>query len=412
MRRLTLLLAVLFAVPLFAQTTHTISRIEVRGDVPARVVTTQTALVEGRSYTDDDLQVAMGRLRRLPFVFDATYRVDGTTLVIEVDGVTRLFGELDASATGFEGHETGGASLTGGGRFFLGSGGVAQGRVSQFVAEGGEDGTSADLGYTHYGIAGTRLFAGASVGDSFRTDRGFDPDPTVTLFAGYPLTVRQTLRADYVDQGYRARNTIFGGPRALNRSGDRNAFHLRWNYDTTEDPFFSRRGLAVFAGPSFSDERSQFDIIIFDPADGPAEILNFNSEIESRSVDVGARKFWARGDRGAIFADAAVSFFRAESTSNILGLPGNDDVPVVPSTHTTDGTTAAIGLGYAHNLFDFASHPALRHRVEAGATYVRRYVDRDLVVGEHTINSTSVNAAYVLRREFATVRLTLSYLFD
>ena len=412
MRRLILLLAVLIAVPLFAQTTHTISRIEVRGSVPARVVTTQTALVEGRSYTTADLEAAMGRLRRLPFVFDATYTVDGSTLVIDVAAVTRFFGELDAVGSGFDGNDSGSAQVTGGGRFFLGSGGVAQGQVHQFIAEGGEDGTAADLAYTHYGVAGTRLFLGASVSDSLRTQHGFDPDPSFNLFAGYPLTVRQSLRADFLDQGFRVRNTIFGAPQGRNSFSDRKAFRLQWLYDTTEDPYFSRRGLSVFAGPSFSDETSQFDVIIFDPADGPVEILSFRSEVESRSLDAGARHYWARGERGAIFGDVNVSLFQSENFTTTRGI-GPPYPPVIPSSTDTDGASVSVGLGYAHNLFDFASHPALRHRVEAGANYARRYIDHEFdLIGDSTRNETNVNAAYVLRNNFATVRLTLGYYWD
>src|SRR5215213_10142097 len=123
MRRLTFCLALLFAIPLAAQTKHLVSRIDVRGNVPAAIVTSQSALEEGRSYSERDLDDAVSRLRRLPFVFDARYSLAGDTLVIEVDAVTRFFAGLDANGFRSDNDQGGVAALSGGGRLFLRSGG-------------------------------------------------------------------------------------------------------------------------------------------------------------------------------------------------------------------------------------------------------------------------------------------------
>src|SRR5690242_2048628 len=99
-RRAILFIAVTLALPLLAQPRE-VSRIEVRGSVPAGIILSQSALVEGRGYTESDLDAAIARLRRLPFVHDARYALEGETLVLEVDGVTPLFFDAQAVSDRF-----------------------------------------------------------------------------------------------------------------------------------------------------------------------------------------------------------------------------------------------------------------------------------------------------------------------
>jgi hypothetical protein len=402
-RRVILFLMLLVAVPLLAQTQHLVSRIDVRGNVPAAIVQSQSALAAGRSYSDKDLEVAMARLRRLPFVFDARYTIEGETLVVEVDAVNRFFAELDASGIGYEGRQTGGASVAGGARFFLGSGGVAQARATEIVTEG-DDGSLFDADYSHYGIGGTRLYAAAGVSQSVSHDDHVDFDPTWRLTLGYPLTVRQTLSASYSDEGFSSRRSLPVFPVPLESSGDRSLLSLRWTWDTSDDPYFARNGLTISAGPTWSDASSRFDgAIIFAP-DGPSAILSYRSDVTSTALAVEARKFWATGTRGTWFSGLSADRTRSEHDTEEIGIPEQQH-------YDSDTNTVAVTAGYAHNLFDWNARPGTRQRLELGATYSRQTFDQPFFSGV-TVDSTALHAAYVLRRQFATVRLNLSYTFN
>src|SRR5687767_15527809 len=170
------LTCLLFAAPLFGQERRLVSRIEVAGNAPAQLVVSQTAIEAGRSYSDRDLEVAIARIRRLPFVYDARYSLDGDTLSIEVDTVTRFSANIAVSASSFPDEVSGQGDIGGGARFFAGSGGVARVTVNKFLAEGGDFRTLA-ADYSHYGIGGTRLFANAAIGKTFDGDDDFEPDP-------------------------------------------------------------------------------------------------------------------------------------------------------------------------------------------------------------------------------------------
>jgi hypothetical protein len=400
MKRLTMIL-LLLVLPMAAQAQRVVSRIEVRGNVPAQIVTSQTALVEGRSYSDKDLEVAMGRLRRLPFVFDARYSMDGDTLVIEIDSMSRLFADLAAFGSGHDDRGTGSARLGGGGRLFLGSGGVAQGHVAEHVFEG-DHATELDAQYSHYGIAGTRFFAATGINYAVVKD-GFDADPTFRVLVGYPLTVRQTLTADLLDSGFRSRRTLAIGPREIQNFSDQRVLNLRWNYDTTDDPFFTRSGETLNAGPTLSDESSQFESYTIFAPDGPVVINTNRTDRTTLSLGADARKYWATGTRGTIFGGLNLATFRVDGDVNTIGSPLR--------AVDYDGEVAAVSVGYGHNLFDWATRGDTRQRLEFGATYSRQDVDQPLG-GTITIDGTSVNAGYVLRKQFATVRLNLSYGFN
>lgn len=401
-RRVILFIVFLFAVPLLAQTQHLVSRIDVRGNVPVAIVQSQSALAAGRSYSDKDLEVAMARLRRLPFVFDARYTIEGETLIVEVDAVNRFFAELDASGYGYEGRQTGGASVAGGARFFLGSGGVAQARATEVVTEG-DDGSIFEADYAHYGIGGTRLYATAGVSQSVSHENNVDFDPTWRLTLGYPLTVRQTLSAAYSDEGFSSRRSLPVFPIPLESSGDRSMLSLRWTWDTTDDPYFTRNGLTISAGPTWSDASSRFDGGLISVPGGPSTILTYRSEVTSTALAVEARKYWATGRRGTLFSGLSADRTRSEYDAEEIGIP--------EQRFDSDTNTVAVTAGYAHNLFDWNARSATRQRLEFGATYSRYSLDQPFFSGV-TMDSTALHAAYVLRRQFATVRLNLSYTFD
>ncbi|HEX6178845.1 MAG TPA: hypothetical protein VF057_10840, partial [Thermoanaerobaculia bacterium] len=76
MRRLFVLLAL--AVPLSAQQPIVIEGIEVQhpSGIPDRIIVSESRLTPGRSYTEEEITQATYRVRRLPFVFRASYRLE------------------------------------------------------------------------------------------------------------------------------------------------------------------------------------------------------------------------------------------------------------------------------------------------------------------------------------------------
>lgn len=413
-RRIILLLVLLFALPLFAQTKRLVSRIDVRGNVPADIVTSQSALAEGRSYSDKDLDLAVARLRRLPFVFDASWSVEGDTLVIDVNPMSRFSGDLTGTAAGREGDRSTSVALGGGARLFVGRGGVAQAHVTQALTEGhGETFAGAD--YSHYGIAGTRLWARGAVGYSLRGNEGADSDPTWSVDVGYPLTIRQSLVASHTDSGFSIARTLPDSP-AFNASNDFSTTRLLWTWETSEDPFFARTGEIISAGPSRSEQSARSGGYLFlDPA-GNVVFFDSFSESKTTSFSVDAKKYFATGTRGALFAGLGASAFRTESQFRALpdvsfpDTPGGPDFTVGRTKR--DGRTAVLSAGYAHNLFDWPSRPGTRQRIEAGASYRRNSFERAFAGGDASVDSYTLDAAYVLRHQYATVRLGLSYLID
>lgn len=402
-RRLIFFIAFLIAVPLMAQTRHLVSRIQVTGDVSEKIVRSQSALAEGRSYGTADLEAAMARLRRLPFVFDARYTIDGETLVIDIDGMRRLFAEAGAFGVGFEHDQSASATLGGGGRLFLGGNGVAEARASHVVGEGeGDDGSFFEAAYSHYGIAGTRLYATAGIGQSIGHGEGYDADPTLRLELGYPLTVRQNLTASFSDAGYRQSRSVEALPRPLTRFGSHTALDVRWTWDSSNDPYFARHGATINAGPSWSENSTQFDIIILGFPEGSVTHDTFRNESTTRSFVADARKFWSTGTRGALFSHVGGDWTRFEVANSAPGFP---DQPRFDDT----SYGAFVTAGYAHNLFDWDTRGTLRQRIEVSGTYARRAVDQTLFGDSE---GTSIGAAYVLRHPLATVKLQLSYAID
>lgn len=399
-RRLTLLIAFLLALPLAAQTKHLVSRIEVRGDVPVDIVTSQSALVEGQSYSDRDLEIAVGRLRRLPFVYDARYTIEGETLIIDIAAVSRFSADVDALGNRFQHEDRGDAKVGGVGRLFLGSGGVARGRVGGIFTDGNDAGV-VDAEYAQYGIGGTRLFAVAGVSAIARNDDRVETDPTWRLTVGYPLSLRQTLKATAVGESFSSHRTIPILDQTVESYADRKSFGLQWTFDTTEDPFFARHGEVINVSPTWTNEDSlSHGLVIFAP-DGPVEILSTRTDGTGTIFGFDATKYWSVGNRGAIVSSIATSFENRDIEYRLNGGELRNTA--------AENNIAVLSVGYAFNLFDWnAPIDATRQRLEFGVAASRREISQSNSF-RGTFDETSFTAGYALRKQFATVRLSLSY---
>jgi hypothetical protein len=396
LRRLLLLLTL--ALPLAAQEQR-ISRIEVRGNVPASIVISQSALVEGRSYSTDDLEAGVARVRRLPFVYDARYVIDGETLRIEVTGMTPLFADVEAVSARHDSTTDNAALVAAGARHFLGSG-VIEGSVNTLVGEG-EDSRAAELQYAHYGLGGTRLFAiaGASF-DLTDRDDSFEADPTWQLTLGYPLTVRQTISGSAYRSGSSSR-TAFEIP--VESSTDITGLRLDWTYDTTDDPYFARRGTFFEAGPSWLRFASEFAFRIVPPPPFEPISVRGREEDEVRSLAAAASHFRPVRSRGTLFGQVLASVSDRESEQRI------DEEP--PLTAEGESNAVSLAVGYGHNFFDRdAPLTNGRHRVEISALASRQH--NESADFEATSDDVSLLVGYLFRARFARIGATFTYLFD
>ncbi len=394
----------LITAPLFAQTGHLVSRIDVRGGrAPAALIISQTALEVGRTYSDRDLEIAVARIRRLPFIYDARYSMEGETLILEIDTVTRFFADVDVEGSSFPGDNRAIAVVGGGTRLYVGSGGVAEVTLTKLLAEGGS-GRNLGLEYSHYGIAGTRLFASASILQSFFNDEGFEPDPTWNVAVGYPLTIRQTLTASASGQGFTSESSFGDSPGPNVSVGSQRSLDLRWTYDTTDDPFFALQGLVINVTPSLTDVESEFEGFtlsfpgpVFTPATRQSEgtITRFNAD---------ATKYWPIGERNVLLASLDVLNESSDITGTFNGQPVGQQNP--------DTDVISLTLGAARNLFDWSAPlDHQRHRIELGFRASRTMRDEPGRTYPD-IDSKGITAAWLLRRQYLNLRLRFSYDFD
>jgi hypothetical protein len=212
-----------------------------RRPASARIVLSESLLKEGQSYGEDDLRVAIRRIKRLPFVIEASFALRKGTergryeLVITVEETRPLFADVklqpNVNANRIEEDlpiaqhrvDFGGESLLGF-REFVGSTGL-------IFATLGSSNSFSQVGYTRYDLFGGGSFASVAL--------AYDPNSdtyTPSLSAGLPLTVNQSLRATVS----RLRSTFKSGSFRLDE--ENRSAQLDWLYNTTDDPLFPTQG--------------------------------------------------------------------------------------------------------------------------------------------------------------------------
>jgi hypothetical protein len=362
-----------------------IEKIEVNaGRAKPSIIRAETRLVAGRSYTTEQLDQAIYRVRRLPFVVDATYSLrpgstpDARVLAISVIDQSMFNYDFDvqgvAAASGYA------TSITGLGlRFFPGSGALDLTAGGQQYTYGGGTGIGhfGDLSasYTAYGLFGTSAFAGAGIRTTYNANRRiFSP----MLLAGVPLTQTQTLRATY------------------DRSGDEyeNIANIAalWIYETNDDPWYARRGMSIAAGPQWERLFTEAEYTV----GRPPTLIEQRYRANGRGFALSAAKYWPLAEHSALFARAAESIMNDERTIN-----GNR----LDDEHRRLGD---FTIGLAHNFDGWRSADAFhRLRLELGAGY---HQDRQrtgaFVYDERSGAALFVGVAY--RSRYGLVHLGLS----
>ncbi len=255
-----------------------IESIQVNGlnQIKPELIIAESLLVEGASYSEPELQQAVFRLQRLPFILDAGFALSKGSergryrLVITVEEIQRFFFGEDATYTRFTNSVAFDSLLgqdktfTPGGlagiRFFVGKYGMLFGSVS---SHGGLQG-----GFTQYNLFNRRAFLSLGlttrrccpiqvfplgVDPTFSSWRneGYLQQAQITL--GLPLRNRFQLRLQatetYSERGER-RDVLDTDQGFFRRATldyeDQNQTRLELTllYDSTDDPIFPSQGLS------------------------------------------------------------------------------------------------------------------------------------------------------------------------
>lgn len=382
-RSLFAVLLSLVAAAALAQDSFVIERIDVvtRRTIP-KIIQAETRLVTGRAYTSEQLEQALYRVRRLPFVTDATYtlepgsadnaRVLRITLVDEkrfnydfdIQGVATRGGyaltTLGFGLRFFPG-ETGVVDLTAGGVGFSSGGGSGSSQFGDFAAQ-----------YTMYGIGGTGIFAG--IGAS-RNYSGGTVSPVLLL--GVPITPTQTALASYRRSG--------------NQEESNSILVAQWMYETTDDPYFARQGLDVVAGPQF--QRLESDRVF---NRGTPREFRVDSTLNSRGLFASAAKYWPRGTLSTWFVRG--NALAARDTGEVNG---NERIP-------SNRRSGDVLLGAARNFDGRRGEPGFfRVRLELALGY---HLDTNKQ-GDFTQDrgGPQVFASVTYRSNVGVIRIGLGY---
>jgi hypothetical protein len=394
MRRLLFALVLfVIALPLIAQERHQVFKIEFRSRIPASILRSQSALSEDRTYTDEELQLALARLRRLPFVYNASYTIEGSTIIIEVVDEYHVYYQLDSLGQFTSGSEGGHGHVSAelGGRLYAPWGGVAQASYG-LQSESGGRGNTYTAEYAQYGLAGSRLFVILQANKPSQS--GSSTQPAFQI--GYPLTLRQTIYA----RGFKSKFHDFenvGTSGSFSNADEEKTVAVGWRWDTTNDPFFATRGL--FGEIERGATKTTGNALSI--ASNGRVVFASDRKTDSDVTNLSGKYFWPIG-RGAFTAAAAY-----ESDD------GTQDFRLAPATTYTrtnlrNSHTRLTG-GYVLNFFPLISQMRhSRHRIEA-AVGIDNF---RFTSGQHTSKSDYITGelGYAYRNRWGTFHLVLGYL--
>jgi len=379
---------ILAAATALAQSAVQLERIDVNASrAHPEIIIAETRLQTGRTYTVDEIEQAIYRVRRLPFVAGATYVLEpGITpgaKVLRIDVFDELPFHVLVDAQGVA--QTGGyLAYVGefGVRFFPTRTGVLDlmDGGAGFSAGGGGGSHFGDLSvqYTTYGLFGTSVYAGIGVTrHSTSGDRLVSP----LLLLGIPLTQTQTVRATYARSGDKSNNSSLAT--------------AEWLIDRSDDPYFPHLGWSAAAGPQW--ERIGI-ITEFTgprrPGVPPTIVIN-DDRIKGTGFAFDVQKYWPAREHGVWLARVNDTYFKETTVHN--GVEGN-------SIHRHLGD-ALIGAAWNFDagVTDETFH---RGRVELGAGYHRDSSTQGAFTEDRSGAEVFIGGAY--RNRLGVVRLRLS----
>lgn len=376
--------------PAFAQDAapapaYRIERITVQGverEAARNIVAGETRLREGQTYDPTQLEQAIYRVRRLPFVLAAAYELrQGSApgayeLVVTVQNYTavRVVGDVLGAYDGDrrdEGEDYFDSFVSGEvqARSFVGE----QGMAFASAWKGERVDPIGQAGYTQYGLFGAGSSATVTAGRLFSGDEeGVESDD---IFAGLAValpvspnnTVRLSLnwsRSDFETATFE-RLATFHSPA------------VQWIYDTTDDPLFALRGLQVIGAASY--ERTEEEI-------GGER----SDSSDSFTLTAGAVRYLP------LTASQSLGFTLVRTYQEVV-----EDEP------EANGGTLAAGIGHFANLWDTeVSGWRGRLRLENRLAYTREETDGTVFRSE---NFLDLSSGLVFRTNWGIVRTTVAY---
>ena len=229
------------------------------------IVISESQIVAGRTYTEQQLREAAYRVKRLPFVIDVSvYLHRGSergqyVLVIEVEETERWFFGLDLAGRQFsdaplsDGEQEDENSIQVGLRQFFGSHGVAYAAVGSMGDTSWGDPVHLELGYTHYNLFGRGgALTLAARSDTSRHVTRFSLQAGVPVYGSHAFRLWSWRTRE--DDTYRVSVTV-GSPEMVRRDVRDWAVGLGWIYDTRDDPVFPERGLRIEGGFELRNHR-------------------------------------------------------------------------------------------------------------------------------------------------------------
>jgi hypothetical protein len=272
-----------------------IERITVRNlqHASPEVIVAESRLTEQHAYTEDELREASDRIRRLPFVLDASFALqkgserERYVLEISVSETKPFFYLSDgvlfkSEKTRVLIDKTNNAVV--GARFFAGRRGAFH--VGVLVRDPQRPYINSysvlQAGYTHYDVLGTRAFVTVGVNRvvGFNAGKRFLPEAVV----GIPLSKRQTLTVTYTasDFGTTIRET-------------ERLFEARLSRNTTDLPFFPTRGTVL----SFAPIVAWRDSFYAGDSRTPPLLLHMRTS----GVEIEAKRYWSLSETSSLAAE-------------------------------------------------------------------------------------------------------------
>ena len=362
-RTILTFVVLLAAVSSLAQSDVVVERIDVIAKrTPSEILIAEMRLPKGRtSYTEDEIEQAIYRLRRLPFVADATYVLepglssDARVLRVTVIDETPLHFTFDISGVAQRNGYV--MSLAQAGyRFFPGRSGVLDLTMGGLAsAAGGGTGVvhfgNLTAEYTRYGLFGTSAFAAIGVTSDYNAaNRLISP----VVVAGVPLNQTQTIRAMYARSG--------------DKSDSSSLMKAEWLLETIDDPYFARRGVSVAVGPQREKLRHVEDFVLTTPKPGGGVVrtpVHLDDTLRGNGAGVDVSKFWPRAEHAALWGRVNGTYF---SESDLEKEP-----PLGVHTSTTRRELGDVLGGVAYNFDHWrtVNDEFDRKRIEFGAGYHR-----------------------------------------
>lgn len=420
MRSILLALCVIWSAAVFAQETrYRLERIVVEGSSASEaIVRGESRLDEEVSYTEEDFRQAVYRVRRLPFVTDATYRIEpgvtagGTTLIIRILQETPVFYRLDVDSNRLsEGDTDNSGTFTLGGRFLFDELGVLEGTIGT-TDEREDEGSLLGITYRGYDIYGTGAFATISLGRRFGADvRDYEMEPSLTL--GWPLSQKQTLTLS-------AASSKFGVETDFDVNGDDDddddddtdrddnvlltdtdgieSAELRYWYESNDDPLFATRGLSFSIGPTWSRRELIDENYVADVPGNESNIVPTETATTTYGLTLDAEAY-------RILFGRNVGFLRLQGDGGRID-PAETDPEAEDLYSDFRAGEARIGLAHDFHSYDPKVLRRFRARLEASVGY------RMTEVEDVRVNEKVAGAALVLRHRWGLLRLRATYIFE